>query len=417
MTPSLWENRPGESVRQLFLRLPATDVSKSDFATFDAERFVAALKRSHVGAIAIVAPLPLNAPNVNSESGAPDSRDGDLRSRLLAACRAQGMAVEEASWTGTEIEIARNAFASRPALEAACYHRLIRGGPIALEDCLDPSGTFDAETYRLLGSVLGEVAFKEPWCRGAQRQVEIGIVSPTEKPTESVVGALRILQAGGHAFDLLQASADFTQYRLLILPEDAVEKHILNSTLNANLAAYLAQGGRLLAAFESSSEAEKAASVLNASGREAQSEPENLRSGHTVLLSQPHFRAYAQSAGTRHKRAVLEALNLLLPDPLLRHDGPGTLEATVTEQAEYNRWILHLMHYLPMGFALDSPVRDEILPVQEVKISLKTPKPVVRVDLRPHHHDALDFWEHQGRVEFVVPKITGHRMVSIEFAK
>jgi len=105
-----------------------------------------------------------------------------------------------------------------------------------------------------------------------------------------------------------------------------------------------------------------------------------------------------------------------LPDPLLRHDGPGTLESILTEQVEHNRWVLHLLHYLPMGMALDSPVRDEILPVQEVKFSLKMPKPVERVVLRPQHHAELDFWEHQGRVEFVVPKITGHRMVSIEMA-
>ncbi|MCW3051540.1 MAG: hypothetical protein JWN14_710, partial [Chthonomonadales bacterium] len=65
---------------------------------------------------------------------------------------------------------------------------------------------------------------------------------------------------------------------------------------------------------------------------------------------------------------------------------------------------------------LDSPMRDDILPVHEVKFSLKMPKPVGRVVLRPQHHDELDFWEHQGRVEFVVPKITGHRMVSIEMA-
>jgi hypothetical protein len=305
-----------------------------------------------------------------------------------------------------------DAFASRPALEAACYHELSRGRSLVIEDDLRPSGTFDAAAYRLLDVVFGEIAFKERWCRAAQPLIEVGIVSPAE-PTAGGVGAARIVQAGGHAFDLLAASADFTPYRVIVLPEDTV----LDSALQARLQTYLQQGGKLLASFNSYLEAEKAGFGGDASGREAENGPGALRNGNTVVLTQAYFRSYAQSAGTRHRRAALDGLQLLLPDPLLRHDGPGTLEAIVTKQPEFNRWVLHLMHYLPMGFALDSPVRDEILPVHEVKISLKTPRPVVRVELRPQHHDELDFWEYQGRVEFVVPKITGHRMVSIEFAK
>ncbi|MCW3099174.1 MAG: hypothetical protein JWL77_4792 [Chthonomonadaceae bacterium] len=407
------EAQPGESFRRLFLRLPETDVSEGDATAFDGKHFAATLKRSHVEVITLVVPDEGSVGGETSGGRTPGSPDGDLQSRLAAACRGQGLRVDEAIAAEQEAGAMLASFASRPALEAACYHRLCRGRPLVLEDWLCPKQTFDAEAYRLLGIVFGDVAFKEPWCRGARPLVEIGIVS-APNPTASGVGAARILQAGGHAFDLLEVSADFTPYRVLILPEDIP----CDSAFKARVQAYLQQGGSLLAAFETSHTAEQ--SGYRVPGEVIVIPNYGLVApgvGNVTLLGEPHFRSYAQSAGTRHKRSVLEALNLLLPAPLLRHDGPGTLEAIVTEQPEYNRWVMHLMHYLPMGFALDSPVRDDILPVHEVKFSLKTPKPVVRIELRPQHHDELDFWEYQGRVEFVVPKIIGHRMVSIEFAK
>ena len=406
------EAQTGESLRRLVLRLPAIEVSDGDTTSFDVERFAATLKRSHIEGVTLVASDHRSEQGDTSEGKPLEASKGEFLNRLAAACRGQGLIVDEAGAVGQEAGAMLDAFASRPALEAACYRRLSRGRSLVLEDSLDPSRMFDAEAYRLLGVVFGEIAFKERWCRGARPLVEVGIVA-LPNPTASGLGAARVLQAGGYAFDLLEASADFMPYRVIILPEDV----IIDNALKTGLQSYLQQGGKLLASFGSEMEAERAGFGGDASGREAENGAGALRNGNTVVLTQAHFRSYAQSAGTRHRRAALDGLKLLLPDPLLRHDGPGTLEAIVTEQPIQNRWVLHLMHYLPMGFALDSPVRDDILPVHEVKISLKTPKPVVRIELRPQHHDELDFWEYQGRLEFVVPKVTGHRMVSIEFAK
>ena len=412
MTPFQPEDQPGESFRRLLLHLPLPEDPEEDITAFNAESFAATLKRSHVEVLTVVTPTRPDTQHDVSAESALEVSCVDLVSRLTVACCREGLIVEDAISNGEAAGVSLAFFASRPALEAACYSRVCRGLPLTLEDSLSPAGTLDAEAYRQLGVVFDEIEFKEPWCRGAKALVEIGVLSSSQ-PTSSNSGAARILQAGGYGFELLETSADFTPYRVLILPEDIP----LDSDLRARIQAYLQERGKLLATFESLHASEQSSFGIESGGGNETGKGLNAPgTGNIALLPEPHFRAYAQSAGTRHKQAVLEALKRLLPDPLLRHDGPGTLETILTEQAEHHRWVLHLLHYLPMGMAFDSPMRDDILPVQEVKFSLKMPKPVKRVVLRPQHHDELDFWEHQGRVEFVVPKITGHRMVSIEMA-
>ena len=41
------------------------------------------------------------------------------------------------------------------------------------------------------------------------------------------------------------------------------------------------------------------------------------------------------------------ALDLLLPEPRVRHAGPSTLLVTLSEQLAHNRQVLHLLHYIP----------------------------------------------------------------------
>lgn len=110
------------------------------------------------------------------------------------------------------------------------------------------------------------------------------------------------------------------------------------------------------------------------------------------------------------------AMGLLLPEPLVRHDGPATLCTTVTEQAKHNRWLLHLQHDTRgLGGALPATL-DEEIPLYELKFSLKVPRSVCRVAVRPQHYTILEFWESGDRLEFVIPVVQGHTMISVEFA-
>jgi hypothetical protein len=142
-----------------------------------------------------------------------------------------------------------------------------------------------------------------------------------------------------------------------------------------------------------------------------------VRDGNCIYFAHRIFELYGQYGALWYKKLVRNALDLLLPEPVLRHDGPSTLQATVTEQATVNRWVVHLLHYIPMSRATELDIIEDVIPVHEVKVSVRAPRPVKRVIERPQVFYDFEFWENGGRVEFVVPRIVGHEMVELEFER
>jgi hypothetical protein len=67
----------------------------------------------------------------------------------------------------------------------------------------------------LLAMRSAKVAQKEPWCEGATAMTDIAVISAEEFGTpgmagrspESMMGAVRLLQEGGHQFDVVTAKA------------------------------------------------------------------------------------------------------------------------------------------------------------------------------------------------------------------
>jgi hypothetical protein len=106
---------------------------------------------------------------------------------------------------------------------------------------------------------------------------------------------------------------------------------------------------------------------------------------------------------------------MLLPEPVLRHDGPVTLLASVNKQEVQNRFVVHLLHYIPERVSQTIDVIEDIIPLYNVKVSVKIPAGVKKAELVPEAKE-LNFNIVEGRVEFTVPEITGHQMIAIELA-
>ena len=137
------------------------------------------------------------------------------------------------------------------ALQFECFQMLALNAKCSIGDQLHPTGRLDQATYDLVGPVYREVARKEPWCRGARPLTDIGVFTleefTGERLTAETVAAVRMLQEGGHQFDVVDSETNWDGYRLLILP-DAVT---LDEGLARKVADYLAGGGKLIASFES----------------------------------------------------------------------------------------------------------------------------------------------------------------------
>ncbi|MBD2868682.1 beta-galactosidase trimerization domain-containing protein [Paenibacillus arenilitoris] len=135
-----------------------------------------------------------------------------------------------------------NALRYETALSAA------NGARCSVGDQLHPNGLMDEATYALIGEAYGELEKKEPWLLGSAGIADVALLS-----LESVigrgahegsdVGALRMLLEGHYLYDVIDREADFSRYRVLILPDHARS----DDELRAKLAAYADGGGKVFA--------------------------------------------------------------------------------------------------------------------------------------------------------------------------
>lgn len=142
--------------------------------------------------------------------------------------------------------------------------------------------------------------------------------------------------------------------------------------------------------------------------------PGIVQNGRAIYFAHPVFTQYDQNAPLWCKRLVLNALDLLLPRPLIRHDGPSTLQVHVNEQAEHNRWIVHLLHYIPERRSRDLDIIEDVIPLHDVTVSVRVPKKVESVRCVPQG-EALPFEAGDGVVTWRLPRLVGHQMVEVRF--
>jgi len=373
------------------------------------------------------------------------------------------------------------------ALQFECFQMLALGAKCSVGDQLHPSGKIDSVSYDLIGQVYAEVEKKEAWCRGSKPVAEIGLLSPEEfAPTyertnfPSVYGAVRMLQELALQFDVLDSRADFSRYKLLVLPDEIPGA----KELAAKLDAYVRGGGSLLASFESGLDDAKSAFSLRSLGVQLKGDapfspdfilpkgplasglsrteyvmymkgkeveplsgsevlastvlpyfnrtwehfcshrhtpsagkpgyPAIVRNGRAVYFAHPVFTQYHRNAPRWVKTLVGNAISLLLPEPVLRLQAPSSTLVTVNGQPAENRWVVHLLHYIPERRGQDFDVIEDVIPILDVKVSVAAPRRVADVLLAPQG-GRLPFQARAGRVEFTLPRLEGHQMIAVEF--
>ncbi len=380
-----------------------------------------------------------------------------------------------------------HSFKNPEALRYECFRMLSLGAKCSIGDQLEPHGRLSQPVYDLIGAVYAEVAQKEPWCRGAKPVAEIALFTPEEfvgvgedRLPAPLIGATRMLEEGGHQFDVVDSQTDLSRYQVLLLPDNIP----VDTALAAKLEAFVAHGGSLIASYESGLTPDGAdfalpllgvtltdrasyspdflvprgplgkglpptEHVMYLQGLEVAATPGSevlvevvapffnrtwqhfcshrhtpsagnvaypgiVRRGRAIYFAHPIFTQYHTNAPRWCKTLLLNALELLLPEPLLRHGGPSTLVATLNEQAAANRQILHLLHYIPQRRAQEIDIIEDLIPLYDLPISLRTPRPVRQVACVPQG-ETLPFSEQAGRIDFTVPVVAGHQMVELQF--
>jgi len=142
--------------------------------------------------------------------------------------------------------------------------------------------------------------------------------------------------------------------------------------------------------------------------------PGIVKNGQSVYFMHPVFSQYAKNAPRWVKQLVANVLNVLLPEPILQLDAPSTTLSTVNAQPKENRWVVHLLHYIPERRGQDFDVIEDVIPIYDVGVSVRVTNDVKKVATAPSG-EALTFEQGNGRVSFVLPKLEGHEMVVLAF--
>jgi hypothetical protein len=140
--------------------------------------------------------------------------------------------------------------------------------------------------------------------------------------------------------------------------------------------------------------------------------PAAVQNANCLYLAHPVFAQYASHAPLWVKVLVRDAVNLLLPNPTFSVGGPSSLIAALNYQPTETRHVLHLLHYIPERRGQKFDIIEDVIPVYEIPVQVRTGTPVTAVRLVPEGVD-IPFTTEGDTVSFVVPKVDGYAVVEI----
>lgn len=364
---------------------------------------------------------------------------------------------------------------------------IANGARCSIGDQLHPEGFMDEATYRLIGKAYAEVEAKESWCKDSVNVADIALLSVesagivpesgSERTCESDAGAVRILLEGKFLFDVIDIQADFTRYKVIILPD----RIRITDNLKQKLEHFFKNGGKILVTGESGlDEKEQAFGIdlgvkwlepnpyqpdyfrpgfklrnldeasfvfyslgqkieLNGGTELGKRENPYFNRGTFTFCSHQHtpdsfeyggpgmveskngiyfawnvFEEYATKGSLCLKECVIYALDRLLCEKTLYTDLPVQGIVTLTRQEREGRLVNHLLYASPVRRGNDIEVIEDILPLYQVGVKVRIPKKVTRVYLAPQMEE-IPFTQDNGLLAYTVPKVECHQMVVIDY--
>lgn len=143
--------------------------------------------------------------------------------------------------------------------------------------------------------------------------------------------------------------------------------------------------------------------------------PAATKKGNVIYFAHPIFKLYRKNAAIWCKEMVNDAIELLLDNKLVSHNGPSTIVTTLNNQEAEDRDILHILHYVVEKRSEDIYVVEDVIPLYQIKFKIYVgEKEVQKVTLIPEGKGVV-FTAENGYIEFIIEKIYGHNMVAIQY--
>ncbi|MCX5494762.1 beta-galactosidase trimerization domain-containing protein [Kaistia dalseonensis] len=144
-------------------------------------------------------------------------------------------------------------FKHAEALTYEAAQMVALGAKCLVGDQLHPNGAINHDTYRSIAPAYERIERLEPFLKGARQVSEVAILAAEyfhpngDRNNASDDGAAQMLQELKLPFDVIDGTASFEPYRLVILPDTIP----IDAALAARLKSYVAAGGRLLLSGQS----------------------------------------------------------------------------------------------------------------------------------------------------------------------
>ena len=155
-----------------------------------------------------------------------------------------------------------------------------------------------------------------------------------------------------------------------------------------------------------------------------------VMTGSILYFAHPVFTIYRAYGAVVYKEYILNAIKRFLVEKIqLRTNLPSQGRVTLMEQPSQNRYILHLLYantvlrgggmehysspYIRPSKAVE--VVEELNPVHDVKVDIKTARPVRRVTLEPQGRELPFETLPGGRIAIEVGSFTCHQMVVMHY--
>ncbi|HET7560019.1 MAG TPA: alpha-amylase family protein [Limnochordia bacterium] len=142
-------------------------------------------------------------------------------------------------------------------------------------------------------------------------------------------------------------------------------------------------------------------------------DPGAVQFGRTITFAHPVFATYAKHGPEALRLMLLNAVRRLLPERLVESDAPSTAQISLMRQAEPNRLIAHVLHYVPER-RYNFDLICERLPLHDVTLRIRAGRAPQRVYLAPEGVPLQSRAGAGGVVEVDLPKVDGHAMVVLE---
>jgi len=141
--------------------------------------------------------------------------------------------------------------------------------------------------------------------------------------------------------------------------------------------------------------------------------PAVTKNRNIIYFTHPIFSMYSKHGLRAYKQLIINCLELLSPEKLIETNAPTTMHINLNYQQSQDRYVLHILHYIPERRCEVIDTIEDIIPLYNIELRVKLNRKPNEVYCAPSNKK-LSFVYSNGYCNIVVPKVVGHEMIVFE---